>query len=49
MKAPHAAIEAEAMNQALVYINGGKRGLQVRLSLKDAATVLKAVVAPLVA
>jgi Cys-tRNA(Pro)/Cys-tRNA(Cys) deacylase len=49
MKPPRAAIEAAAMQHDLVYINGGQRGLQVRLSPKDAATVLKAVTAPLVA
>jgi Cys-tRNA(Pro)/Cys-tRNA(Cys) deacylase len=32
-----------------VYINGGQRGLQVRLSPHDAAQVLSAIVAPLVA
>ncbi len=30
-------------------MNGGQRGLQVRLSPQDAVTVLAAVVAPLVA
>src|SRR4051794_33935362 len=48
-KPPRAAIEAAAMAHDLVYINGGQRGLQVRVSPKDAATVLNAVVAPLVA
>lgn len=43
------AIEEEAMAHGLVFINGGQRGLQVRLSPRDAAEVLKAVVAPLVA
>jgi Cys-tRNA(Pro)/Cys-tRNA(Cys) deacylase len=37
------------MEHNLVTMNGGQRGLQVRLSPKDAATVLKAIVAPLVA
>jgi Cys-tRNA(Pro)/Cys-tRNA(Cys) deacylase len=49
MKPPRATIEAAAMEQALVYINGGQRGLQVRLSPKDAAAVLKAVTARLIA
>lgn len=49
MKPPRAAIEAAAMNHAHVTLNGGQRGLQVRLSPKDAATVLNAVAAPLVA
>jgi Cys-tRNA(Pro)/Cys-tRNA(Cys) deacylase len=43
------AIETDAMAHDLVYINGGTRGLQVRLSPKDAAAVLRATVAPLVA
>lgn len=46
---PRAAIEAQAMAQDLVFINGGQRGLQVRLDPRDAAKVLNAVVAPLVA
>jgi Cys-tRNA(Pro)/Cys-tRNA(Cys) deacylase len=49
MKPPRAAIEAAAMAHAHVTLNGGQRGLQVRLSPSDAATVLKAIVAPLVA
>lgn len=43
------AIEAEALPHALVYINGGQRGLQVRLAPADAARVLDAIVTPLVA
>lgn len=43
------AIEETAMAQEQVYINGGQRGLQVRLSPADAAAVLKAKVAPLIA
>ncbi|TZG26215.1 Cys-tRNA(Pro) deacylase [Sphingomonas montanisoli] len=43
------AIEAEAMALPLVFINGGQRGLQVRLAPGDAAQVLEAVVAGLVA
>ena len=43
------AIEAGAMGEDLVYINGGQRGLQVRLSPVDAAEVLKAGVASVVA
>jgi len=49
MKPPRAAIEQEAMAQDQVYINGGQRGLQVRLKPHDAAKVLNAIVAPLVA
>ena len=43
------AIEQQAMTEAYVYINGGQRGLQVRLSPQDAVTVLNAIVAPIVA
>jgi Cys-tRNA(Pro)/Cys-tRNA(Cys) deacylase len=49
MRAPRAAIEEEAMVNDLVFINGGQRGLQVRLDPRDAAKVLNALVAPLVA
>lgn len=44
-----AAIEEQAMMHDLIFINGGQRGLQVRLTPRDAAKVLNAVVAPLVA
>ena len=43
------AIEAESLLHDQVYMNGGQRGLQVRLSPADALTVLGAVVAPLIA
>jgi len=43
------AIEAGAMGEALVYINGGQRGLQVRLAPGDAAKAIGAVVAEIVA
>ncbi|MDS7595935.1 Cys-tRNA(Pro) deacylase [Agrobacterium tumefaciens] len=43
------AIEAQSTGHEYVYMNGGQRGLQVRLSPKDAQGVLKAVAAPLVA
>ena len=46
---PRAAIEEQATAHDLVYINGGQRGLQVRLNPGDAAQVLNAIVAPLVA
>jgi Cys-tRNA(Pro)/Cys-tRNA(Cys) deacylase len=49
MKPPRVAIEERAMAQDRVYINGEQRGLQVRLSPRDAAAVLNAIVAPLVA
>jgi Cys-tRNA(Pro)/Cys-tRNA(Cys) deacylase len=41
------AIEAEAMAHTFVFINGGQRGLQVRLNPRDAATLMNAVVVPL--
>ncbi|AJC77566.1 Cys-tRNA(Pro)/Cys-tRNA(Cys) deacylase [Rhizobium etli bv. phaseoli str. IE4803] len=43
------AIEAAALAEPLVYINGGQRGLQVRLDPKEALKVLDAVAAPLIA
>ncbi|MCZ7462639.1 Cys-tRNA(Pro) deacylase [Rhizobium rhizogenes] len=43
------AIEADAMAHAHVYMNGGQRGLQVRLSPRDAQVALKAIIAPLLA
>ncbi|MGO7215160.1 Cys-tRNA(Pro) deacylase [Rhizobium ruizarguesonis] len=43
------AIEEAALTEPLVYINGGQRGLQVRLDPKDALKALKAVAAPLIA
>ncbi|OHV73103.1 Cys-tRNA(Pro) deacylase [Ensifer sp. LCM 4579] len=43
------AIEEAALAEPLVYINGGQRGLQVRLSPKEAQAVLKAIAAPLIA
>ena len=49
MRKVPAAIEQQAMSQDLVYINGGLRGLQVRLSPRDAAALLNAKVAPFVA
>jgi Cys-tRNA(Pro)/Cys-tRNA(Cys) deacylase len=49
MRKVPSAIEEQAMAQELVYINGGQRGLQVRLAPQDAATLLFAVVARLVA
>lgn len=43
------AIEIQSLSHDEVYMNGGQRGLQVRLSPRDAQAVLKAVAAPLVA
>jgi Cys-tRNA(Pro)/Cys-tRNA(Cys) deacylase len=49
MKVLPTAIEEQALAHDLVFINGGQRGLQVRLNPRDAAMLLKAMVAPLVA
>ena len=43
------AIEAAAMGEPYVFMNGGQRGLQVRLDPKDALGVLKANAVPLIA
>lgn len=43
------AIEAAALAEALVFVNGGQRGLQVRLDPKDIQQALGAAVAPIVA
>ena len=43
------AIDEAALAHALVYINGGQRGLQVRLDPRDAARLLSAAVAPIAA
>lgn len=39
-------VESDALAHPLVYINGGQRGLLVRLAPADAVAVLGAVVAP---
>ena len=49
MRPVRTAIEEQAVVHDLVYMNGGQRGLQVRLAPRDAVAVLKAVVAPVVA
>lgn len=43
------AIEEQALAHDRVFMNGGQRGLQVRLDPREAAALLKAIVAPLVA
>ena len=43
------AIEAEALAHEAVYMNGGQRGLQVRLAPRDVVAALKAIAAPVVA
>ncbi|MEZ2144588.1 Cys-tRNA(Pro) deacylase [Bradyrhizobium sp. DN5] len=42
-------IDRRAMTQEQVYLNGGQRGLQVRLKPDDAREVLKAVVTDVIA
>lgn len=49
MRLVRTAIEEQALAHDLVYMNGGQRGLQVRLAPRDAMAVLKAIAAPLVA
>lgn len=44
-----AVIEASALAEPLVYLNGGQRGLQVRLDPAQAAAALGAVIAPIIA
>jgi Cys-tRNA(Pro)/Cys-tRNA(Cys) deacylase len=48
MRKVPAAVEEQALAQGLVYVNGGQRGLQVRLEAQDLARALNAVVAPVV-
>jgi Cys-tRNA(Pro)/Cys-tRNA(Cys) deacylase len=43
------AIEATALNHPFVYINGGQRGLQVRLSPHDAKLASQAVAVHVIA
>jgi Cys-tRNA(Pro)/Cys-tRNA(Cys) deacylase len=49
MRPLRTVIEEESMAHDLVFINGGQRGLQVRLNPRDAVQLLKAIVAPLAA
>lgn len=43
------AIEEAALSEPHVFLNGGQRGLQLRLDPKDAVRALKAIAAPVVA
>jgi len=43
------AIETTALSQPYVFMNGGQRGLQIRLDPKDAQRALNAVAAALIA
>jgi Cys-tRNA(Pro)/Cys-tRNA(Cys) deacylase len=49
MRSCPTAIDSSALAHHLVYINGGQRGLQVRLNPQDAATLLQAIIAPVTA
>jgi Cys-tRNA(Pro)/Cys-tRNA(Cys) deacylase len=49
MKRVPVALEAGALAEERVYVNGGQRGLQVRLAPRDIVAVLGAVTADLVA
>ncbi len=49
MKRVPVALEAGALAQELVYVNGGQRGLQVRLVPRDIVALLGAVTSELVA
>ncbi|HWJ17630.1 MAG TPA: hypothetical protein VNR65_02775 [Geobacterales bacterium] len=44
-----AAIEEESLAHGLVYINGGQRGLHVRLKAQGLVSALNAIVVPVVA
>jgi Cys-tRNA(Pro)/Cys-tRNA(Cys) deacylase len=48
-KAVPTVFEIEAMSHDLVYMNGGQRGLQVRLAPSDAVAAAKAIAAPVIA
>ena len=43
------AIEEAALVHDLVYMNGGQRGLQVRLAPRDVLAAVKAIAAPVIA
>lgn len=47
MRALRTVIDEQSMAHGSVFINGGQRGLQVRLNPCDAVTLLNAIVAPL--
>jgi Cys-tRNA(Pro)/Cys-tRNA(Cys) deacylase len=49
MRSVRTAIDEQALAHDFVFMNGGQRGLQVRLKPQDAATLLKAAIVPLVA
>ncbi len=43
------AIEITALDEPYIFVNGGQRGLQIRLVPADAKEALKAITAPLIA
>lgn len=49
MKKLRTVLEHDALKEDLVYMNGGQRGLQVRLNPNDAVKVLDAITAPVIA
>jgi Cys-tRNA(Pro)/Cys-tRNA(Cys) deacylase len=49
MRKVRVAVEVRALTQGLVYVNGGQRGLQVRLEAQDLVRALNAAVVPLMA
>ncbi len=49
MRQVRTVIEEQVLAHDRVYMNGGQRGLQVRLDPRDAMALLKAIAAPLVA
>jgi len=48
-KPPRAILESSALAEPYVFVNGGQRGLQVRLKPEDAARALNALTAAVVA
>ena len=44
-----AVIEAEGLSMEAIFVNGGRRGLQIKLAPADAVKVLGAIAAPIVA
>ncbi len=49
MRPVRTVVEETALRHDLVYLNGGQRGLQVRLCPRDLVAQLQAVVAPVIA
>jgi Cys-tRNA(Pro)/Cys-tRNA(Cys) deacylase len=49
MRKLRTAIEQQALAHSYVYLNGGQRGVQVRLAPQDAVSALEMIAAPLVA